>query len=171
MNKTCIIYYSRADENYFSGRIQNITMGNTEQVVHMIKKRVDADSFKVQQVTPYSKNYHQCIEEAMADLKSDKEIALVEDIDLTPYETIIIGYPIYWDTLPQALRVFLKHHDVAGKKIYAFSTHEGSGLGRSINDLKALCPDSEIKGTLAIKGSEAGSNSPKVEQLIKEWLK
>lgn len=62
--KSLIIYFSRADENYFGGEIKYIDKGNTEVIAEYIKELVVADIFKVEPVNPYPTNYTECIEEA-----------------------------------------------------------------------------------------------------------
>ena len=67
MAKTLIAYYSRADENYVSGALKTIPVGNTEIVAEYIKELTGADMFKIEQAKPYSENYNSCVEEAKAD--------------------------------------------------------------------------------------------------------
>lgn len=69
MSKKLIAYYSRADENYVSGTLRNLSVGNTEIAANMIKDLTDGDMFKIEQSKPYSKGYNDCIEEARADQK------------------------------------------------------------------------------------------------------
>lgn len=69
MAKKLIAFYSRADENYVSGILKMLTVGNTEAAAHMIKELTDGDLFHIDQVNPYSKGYNDCIAEAKADQK------------------------------------------------------------------------------------------------------
>ena len=61
MSKKLVAFYSRADENYVSGAIKNLTVGNTEVAAGIIAELTGADLFKIEQVQPYSKNYNECI--------------------------------------------------------------------------------------------------------------
>lgn len=69
--KSIIIYFSRADENYFGGTLKYIEKGNTEVVAEYIQKITGADLFKVERKIPYSKEYMTCINEAQNEINED----------------------------------------------------------------------------------------------------
>jgi flavodoxin len=69
MAKTLIAFFSRADENYFGGAMRYVKVGNTEIVVNGMKDMIEADSFKIEMINPYSPVYMTCIDEAKADLR------------------------------------------------------------------------------------------------------
>jgi flavodoxin len=168
MAKKLIAFYSRSDENYFNGVLKYVDVGNTEIVAGIIGKLIGADMFQIEQVKPYSKDYNECIAQAQADQKRNARPELkayLESID--EYDTIYLGFPNYWGTMPMAVHTFLEHFDFAGKVIKPFCTHEGSGLGRSVSDIKMLCPNATVEKGLAIHGSSVG----KSEQTIKKWVK
>lgn len=167
MSKKLVAFYSRADENYVNGLIKNLEVGNTEVAAGIIKKLTGADLFKIQQQKPYSKNYNKCIEQAQADQKRDARPELKnypESID--EYDVIYLGYPNYWSTMPMAVFTFLEHFDFGGKTIKPFCTHEGSGLGSSISDIKKLCPTANVERGLAIQGG----NVERAEKDIEKWI-
>ena len=168
MSKELIAYYSRADENYVSGALKMLTIGNTEIVAEIIKEITGADSFKIEQSKPYSKGYNDCIEEAKADQNINARPELLNyPSSIDEYDTIYLGFPNYWSTMPMAVFTFLEHFDFSGKKIIPFCTHEGSGMGRSVADIKALCPNATVDDGLAIYGSRANKSKPDIER----WLK
>ena len=59
--------------------------------------------------------------------------------DIGGYDTIILGYPNWWNTIPTPVFNFLGHYDWSGKKIIPFVTSSGSGLGRSVDDIRKIC--------------------------------
>lgn len=132
-----IVYFSRENENYVNGLIKNLTVGNTEVAAKMIQKLTGWDIFKIEPIQPYSKNYNECIAEAQEDQKRDArpEIKAYPD-SIDKYDTIYLGYPNYWGTMPMAVFTFLEHFDFAGKTIKPFCTHEGSGVGKAEKDIK-----------------------------------
>ena len=65
------------------------------------------------------------------------------------------------------LATFLESHDFTGKTIIPFSTHEGSGLGSSVSDIKKMCPGADVKPGTAIRGSRAGSCDNEVKAIVK----
>ncbi|MBS7008681.1 flavodoxin [Anaerostipes sp.] len=162
-----IVYFSRRGENYVNGVIRDLSTGNTEAAAQIIKKLTGADSFMIEPVQPYSKNYNECIAEAQADQKRNARPELKNWPDsLDGYDTIYLGYPNYWGTMPMAVFTFLEHFDFTGKTIKPFCTHEGSGMGSSLNDIRRLCPGARVEGGLAIHGGSV----EKAEHLIKGWI-
>ena len=73
-----IVYYSRADENYFGDSMRYVEEGNTAKVARMLSEIIGADTFEIKQKTPYAKDYETCIKEAMADLQNNARPELVE---------------------------------------------------------------------------------------------
>ncbi len=168
MTKTLIAFFSRADENYFGGAMRYVKVGNTEIVVNNMKNLIDADTFKIEMKDPYSPVYMTCIEEAKKDLRENARPELINYPDgLDGYDTVILGYPNYWGTMPMAVVTFLDRFDFTGKTILPFCTNEGSGMGSSERDLKKYAPGADIKRGLSITGSRASDSTGTVEK----WLK
>ena len=148
-----IAYFSRADENYFSGALRVIPVGNTEIAAQMLQEMTGADLFRIEPLLPYSKDYNECIAQAQDDQRRDARPQLREYPDsLDQYDTIYLGYPNYWGTMPMPVFSFLEHFDFSGKIIRPFCTHEGSGMGRSERDIRRLCPGARVEKGLAIHG-------------------
>ena len=162
-----IVYFSRADENYVSGIIKNLTVGNTETAAKILQGLTGAELFKLEPIQEYSSNYNQCIAQAQADQRRDARPELkAYPKGLENWDTIYLGYPNYWGTMPMAVFTFLEHFDFEGKTIFPFCTHEGSGMGRSEADLKRLCPGARIGKGLALRGGSVNQAEPE----IKKWL-
>lgn len=168
MSKKLIAFYSRADENYVSGTLKMLTVGNTEVVSRMIEDFTGGDLFHIEQALPYSKDYNECIAEAKTDQRNNSRPKLKrypESID--DYDVIYLGYPNYWSTMPMAVFSFLEHFDFSGKIIKPFCTHEGSGMGSSVSDIKRLCPNAIVEKGLALYGSRVNNSKKEIE----EWVK
>ena len=164
--KSIVIYFSRADENYFGGEMKYVKKGNTEVVAEYIKEITGADIFKVEPLNPYPENYMECIEEAKVRTR-DHNAPIKENVpDISSYEVIYIGSPIYWGGMPEELFTALKGLNYSGKTIRPFVTHEGSGLSGVPRQLKEICTDAEVLDGLAIVGSEVNDSKHKVE----EWV-
>lgn len=162
-----IAYFSRAGNNYVSGAIQNLVVGNTEVAAEMIAELTGADLFKIEPVVPYSSDYSACIEEAKQDLKRNARPELkayLENVDR--YDTIYLGYPNYWGTMPVAVFTFLEKYDFSGKTVKPFCTHEGSGMGSSEADIRRLCGGAEMGAGLAIQGGKVKD----AKAAIQQWL-
>lgn len=166
MSNIFIAFYSRADENYFSGRLKTVGIGNTEIVANMIQEITDGDLFKIEQLHPYSKSYNDCIAEAKEDQKRNARPELkVYPASIDQYDMIYLGYPNYWSTMPMAVWSFLEYFDFTGKIIKPFCTHEGSGFGSSICDIKKLC-SAIVEEGLAL----CGSSITKSKEQIQKWI-
>ena len=161
-----IAYFSRADENYFSGALRVIPVGNTEIASELLQKITRADRFKIEPLIPYSKSYNECINQAQEDQRRGARPELAEYPDsLDEYDTIYLGYPNYWGTMPIAVFTFLEHFDFTGKTICPFCTHEGSGMGHSEQDIRRLCPGATVEKGLAIHGGSVKN----AEAALKKW--
>ena len=163
MAKILIVYYSRKGENYWNGGLRHIDKGNTERVAEFIQKAVGGDLFEVDTVKPYSESYMTCIEEAKQELraKARPEIKAYPE-NFEDYDTIFVGYPNWWGTMPMCMYTFLEHFDLTGKKIVPFCTNEGSGLGGSERELKKICKGATVAPGLSIHGAEAAQSEGKV---------
>ncbi|MBE6355134.1 flavodoxin [Treponema sp.] len=165
--KTLVAYFSHTGENYFGGTIRNISKGNTEVVAEFVQKACGGDLFEIKTVKEYPVNYKECCDVAQAEGRAGERPELKGSLpDIAGYDRIILGYPCWWGTMPQAVFTFLESGDFSGKTIFPFCTHEGSGMGRSESDIKKLCPGSTVVKGLAVKGSSCGS----AENSVKAWL-
>ena len=164
--KSLIIYFSRADENYFGGEMKYVDKGNTEVIAEYIRDYIRADMFKVEPLNPYPKDYMECIEEAKVRTK-EHNAPIKENVpDISEYEVIYVGSPIYWGGMPEELFTALKGLDYSGKIVRPFTTHEGSGLSGVPRQLKEICNGAEVLDGLAIVGTQVKNSKQKVE----EWL-
>jgi len=169
MAKTLIAYFSRADENYFSGAMRYVKVGNTEIVCGLINEMIQADTFKIEMKNPYSPVYMTCIEEAKQDLREKARPELksyLENID--EYDTIILAYPNYWGTIPMAVATFLEKYDFSGKTILPLCTNEGSGMGGSERMIKQCAAGADVKKGLPITGSGAANSAATVRRWLSE---
>ena len=167
MGKTLIAFYSRAGENYANGSMVNLEVGNTEVAAEYIKGFIeDADMFKIEQVEKYPESYMDCTAKAKLDQSMNARPELTKYLDsIDEYDTIFLGYPNYWNTMPMAVFTFLEKYDFTGKVIKPFCTHEGSGLGDSEADIAKTCPGAVLKSGLAIHGADARGSKFQ----IKRW--
>ncbi len=171
MSDTLIVYYSRKGENYWNGSIKNLSKGNTEIVAEMIADITGGDLYEVDTVKTYPADYYACIDEAKDELRrKDRPKVKAYKDDLEEYDTIYVGYPNWWGTMPMVMFTFLEHYDLTGKKIIPFCTNEGSGMGGSERDLKKICKGADVKSGLSIYGAEAAQSRSKVEAWVRKMM-
>lgn len=162
--KALIVFFSHAGENYSVG---NINVGNTKIVADYISEITGADQFEIIAEKNYDMPYMDLIKVAQDEAKAGKLPAYKGDVDIAPYDIIFIGGPIWWGTYPQVMFTFFKDHDLSGKTVIPFTTHEGSGLASTVRDVKKVWPKATVKDGFAIYGHEVRSGKAKVEK----WLK
>lgn len=171
MKKSLIVYYSRKGENYWNGSIKNIAKGNTERVAEFIQQAVGGELFEVDTVQPYHQDYYQCIDEAKKELHDHARPAIKAYPDsIEEYDTIFVGYPNWWGTMPMCMFTFLEKYDLTGKTIIPFCTNEGSGMGSSEYDLKKICKGAVVKSGLSVHGAEAEQSASKVIAWAKKFI-
>ena len=162
-----IVFYSRADENYFSGAHRYIPVQNTEKVANMIAEVTGAELFKIEQQVPYAADYDTCIAQAKKDLKAKARPALVSMPDsLDGYDEIYLGYPNYWGDMPMAVYTFLENYNWSGKIIHPFCTHEGSGLSGTERKIQTVCKGATVTNGLAIHGSSVDRDKAAIEKWV-----
>jgi flavodoxin len=165
--KALIAYFTREGNNYVSGSIVNLPVGNTEVAAIMIQEITGADLFRIEAVKPYPKDYRECTEVASMELRENVRPQLTNKVfDLDSYEVIFLGYPNWWGTFPMPVFTFLETYDFSGKTIIPLCTHEGSGMGRSESDIKKLCPNAKVEKGLPIRGGIVKS----AEKEITKWV-
>lgn len=163
--KSIVIYFSRAGYNYVNGEIKYLKIGNTERIANIIAKLTNSEMFKIEPKVEYSKDYSECIEEAKKEQRANARPELKElPNNLQEYDVMYLGYPNYWGTMPMPMFTFLENIDIHDKIIKPFCSNEGSGLGRSEEDIKKLCPKCKVEKGLAIHGANI------TEEKLKEWI-
>ena len=143
--------------------------GNTETIANMIAEYTGGDLFQVETTTVYPDEYNDLIAQARQEQDDDARPELASSVeDMDAYDTIFIGYPNWWGTMPMTMFTFLESYDFSGKTIIPFCTHEGSALGRSERDITELIPDAELLEGLAIRGSNVDSAGSDVTHWLEE---
>jgi flavodoxin len=142
--------------------------GNTREIASQIHERVGGDIFEIVTVDPYPNNYNACVDKAKQEQDDNYRPVLATKVEnMDSYDVVFVGYPIWWETMPMAVFTFLEEYDFSGKTIIPFCTHEGSGLGSSVEDIKKLCPNSTVLEGLAVRGSNVNN----AQNEVLEWLR
>ena len=170
-SKILVVYFSRTGEQYNVGVIEK---GNTAIVADMIIDATGADSFEIlPQEDHYPYTYKELTDVAKKEQNENARPAYAgEEPDLSQYDIIFIGAPVWWGDWPMICYTFFENNADAlvGKTLIPFSTHEGSGLSGFDRKLASTLPDSTVGEGLAITGSDAQNNREKVSQSVKEWI-
>ncbi len=163
-----IAYFSHTGENYNVGVIEK---GNTHIIADMIAEETGADLFEITTVQPYPDVYEACTDVARQEQNDNARPDIVDPPDsLDGYDTIFIGYPIWWGDLPMAVYTFLERYDFSGKTVIPFCTHEGSGLSGTARSIEDTCAGATVLEGLAIRGSVAQNEQEKAKADVTAWL-
>lgn len=141
--------------------------GNTENAAQIIQEQTGADIIELNPAEPYSSNYSEVLDQAQKDMNADARPELANHVEnMEQYDTILLGYPNWWATIPMPVATFLEEYDFSGKTIIPFCSHGGGGFGQSITDISKLTPNSRIGEGLSIHYSGGTS----LENDITTWL-
>lgn len=148
--------------------IDGEVLGNTQYVAMVIQKYTGADIFRIEPQEPYTTNHEELVAIASQEQEEKARPAIKEKItNFEQYDTVFIGYPIWWSDMPMIMYSFFDEYDFNGKTIIPFSTHGGSGLVGTLNTISELEPDATIyEQALSI----SRDNIAEAEASIIEWI-
>ena len=162
--KALVVYFSHAGDNYSVG---NVKVGNTKIVADYITEITGADQFEIKTTKYDGMAYGPLCDLAKEEQQKGELPPFQGSVDVTKYETIFVGGPVWWGTWPQVMFTFFKKYDLNGKTLIPFTTHEGSGLGRCVEDLEEVYPNASVTGKFSMYGHDVRDNRKHVEK----WLK
>ena len=161
MSKTLVAYFSAS--------------GVTEKIAKKIADTVGADIYEIKPEVKYTKadlNWMNKKSRSSIEMndKSFRPAMISGDIDVSGYDTVCLGFPIWWYVAPTIINTFLEAYDFSGKKIILFATAGSSGFGDTAKELKISAPDSEIVETDVLKGVITESKISKLAEHIKSQI-
>ena len=167
-SKILVVYFSRTGENYNVG---NVEVGNTAMVASYIKDYLKADSFEIIPANKYPDTYQECLDQATKEKDENARPEIQNKItNFDQYDTVFVGYPIWWGDLPMIMHTFFESYDFKDKKVIPFNTHEGSGDAGTYTTIQKELSDANVTTNgLALDGNTARSDDGK--QKTVDWLK
>lgn len=131
--------------------------GQTAKLAKILAGVTGGDLFEIAPETAYTaadldwmdKKSRSTIE--MKDPKSRPAIA-GKVADMAQYDTVFVGFPIWWYQAPRIIETFLESYDFSGKTVIPFATSGGSGMGRTVDELRKLCPNANWKAGKMVNG-------------------
>lgn len=165
--RTLVAFFSRAGENYSYGGREWIDIGHTERVAGFISDELGCDTFRIEAADPYPEEYDPTVARNSREQEADARPEIAGDLpDLSGYDTLIVGSPIWGSRAPMIMQTFIESVDVAGMTVFPFVTYAVSGLSGVDDDYGQALPDSTIGEGLAIRGEESVEAAP----AVREWL-
>jgi flavodoxin len=142
--------------------------GNTREIARQIQEATGADAFEIVPVDPYPTDYNAVVAQAKQELrKDDRPVLKSNGPDLRTYDLIFLGSPNWWGTIVPPVKTFLSAHDLSGKTIVPFITHDGSGLEKSVQDVESLSPGATVLEGRPFWGRDATS----ARDDVRTWLR
>lgn len=149
--KILTVYFTRAGNSDFEEDVDAVSsaslmeddgelIGNSRLLAAMVQKSVGGEIYAIQTEKKYPSGYSDTVSVARDEIDSNENVALVGSLpDMSQYDTVVLVYPVWWGTIPNAVKTFLQSEDLSGITLYPLITHGGSGAGSSVEDIKALC--------------------------------
>lgn len=142
--------------------------GNTKAVAEEIHKQVGGDIVEIVPATPYSETYSVTVAKAKAEQASGARPAISTKIaDFEQYDTIYLGYPNWWGSMPMPVATFIDTYKMSGKKVAPFFTH-GGGVQRCMSDLEARAQGAKFTDYLCLSGSSAKNSQGEITSWVKK---
>ena len=143
--------------------------GNTQKLAKEISDQVGGDFRRIEPVNAYPEGdelYDYTEQEQADDARPE-----IQDlnIDMSKYDTVFIGYPIWWYTYPQVTLTFFDNYDLTGKTIVPFVTHGGSGMSGTEDDMREYLSDKDVTvlDGLAVSRNDIEEDQ---SQTVTNWL-
>ena len=177
-SKSLVVYFSvpetdnpnnmTRDEDNSTVVVDGKVLGNTEYVAILISEKTNSDLFRIEPKDAYPIDHQQLLARAREEMQSNARPELKEKIDISAYDTIFIGYPIWNADLPPVINTFLENCDFSGKTVVPFCTHGGSGLSGTPKTIK-----NKLNGANVItNGFDIyRSNMEDAQNEVDSWLK
>lgn len=166
--KTLIAYFSHVGENVANNEVVVLKKGNTEKVAEKIHDLIGGDLYKIEEADSYPYSYRECNMRAKREDEYNDHPALKDKIglDMSQYDTIYLGFPIWYRTFPRIISTFIDQYDLKGKTIIPFCTNDEGFFGISMLELKARLKDSNVIDGIAIRGVDIDSS----DEIIKNFV-
>ena len=145
--KSLVVYFSRT--------------GNTKAVAEEIQSLTGSDLVELKTVVPYPSSYNDCLAQAQEEKANNARPELSTTINnMSEYDTVYVGYPIWCYTAPMAIFTFLESYDFTGKTVIPFCTSGSSSINQSVADIRSVC-----SGVNVLDGFRAGGS-----ETVEAWL-
>lgn len=152
-SSTLVAYFSRS--------------GNTRVIALQVRRTRQAALFEIEPAIPFPEDYEETVAQAQRDIAAGHLPELAQTVEnVSRYDTIYLGLPIWGMTAPSVVRSFLRAHDLSGKILRPFITHGGYGLGDSMDIIRTFAPRAEVQPPFSM---EADQERRTMEQ-VRGWL-
>ena len=173
-----VVYFSRVGNTEFPQDIdadssasirtdENGLIGNAGQIAAWIAEQAGCETMEIQTQEAYPASYNETVDLAKQEQNEAFRPQLEPDEkSVEDYDTIYLVFPNWWGDLPMPVYSFLDSHDLTGKTVKVFVTHEGSSFSNTVGTIAELEPEAEVLEGLAVRGANVSDE----EDNIKNWV-
>lgn len=141
--------------------------GNTDKLAQIIHEQTGGELFRIEPVNPYPTG-DALFDYTKSEQDNDERPEIAGTVEnMEQYDTVFIGYPIWWYEVPQIIKTFLDEYDLSGKTVIPFNTHEGSRDGGTYRYIAEQEPEATVLDGLPIRGGDMQNDQT---QTVREWL-
>ncbi len=166
--KTLVAYFSHVGENLQNNEIVELTKGNTEVVAEKIAELTGGDLYKIEEEEPYPYKYDDCLRRSRREDENNEHPALKAGmrLNMDDYDTVYIGFPIWYRTYPRVVASFLDAYDFSNKKIRPFCTNDEGTFGISLLEMQSVLKGAEFTDGLAIRGLDVNNADERIKVFV-----
>lgn len=177
------VYFTRAGNSDFEKDVDAVSsaslmeengelIGNSQLLAVMVQHSVGGELYAIQTEKKYPSGYNDTVSVARDEIDSDEKVALAGSLpDFSQYDTVFLVYPVWWGTIPNAVKTLLQSDDLSGITIYPLITHGGSGAGNSVENIKAICRANVSEKYLEVFDDDVTEASGAVAEWLREIKK
>ena len=177
-SNTLVVYFSRVGNTDFQETVdadssasiridENGPMGNAGQIAAWIADASGAETMEILTEETYPADYNETVSQAKQEQSVGfRPLLKADEKAVEEYSTIYLVFPNWWGDLPMPVYSFLDAHDLTGKTVNVFVTHEGSGFSNTVGTIEELEPGAEVRQGLAVQGGSVTDE----EQNIRQWI-
>lgn len=146
-------------------------VGNAQMLAQYAASATGGELYQILVADKYSPDYDKVQSDALDEQEGGTYPYLSDyTCNVDGYDTIVLVIPIWWGTIPQAVKTFLSSYDFGGKTIIPIVSEDGSGMGLSVRDIEELCPDATVKNGISVKAGDTGSAESTVSEYLKKFM-
>lgn len=136
--------------------VDNKIVGNTEYIANIIAEEKNCEQFLIQTKDKYPVDYDDVIDQGEEEKSQNLRPELTSHIDnINEIDTIYLGFPNWWYTMPMPVYSFLEEYDFSGKNIIVFCTSGGSGFSDTISEIQDICSRANVVRGYTVNGNDA----------------
>lgn len=179
-SRILVVYFSQPEDVKLDGvdgvsgasllQKNDMLLGSNQYLAQLIQQQTGGDLFRIETVLPYPVQHQPLLDYAANEKKEGTRPELKEKItNLSDYDTLFIGYPIWWYQMPMAMYSFFEQNDLSGKTIIPFTIHGGSRFSNSLGEIKRLQPNAKLitQGLAISRDDVTDDDTPKK---VSSWL-